>query len=419
MKAIDRQRALFLSGFAGKPASIPLHFENLESKARRQMTPAAFAGVQGGAGLGRTLKANTDRLTEYQLVPNVLRDVTQVNTGVSLFGCTYDHAFLLAPVGVLEAAHPEADRAVVAAAAKHRVPMIFSSQASVSMEKCANVMGNSPRWFQLYVSKSKDLVISFIRRAEHVGAQVLVITVDTTLLGWRVQDLERGYLPFMHGKGLGQYLEDPIFQQMVLDFVPDATKPSITPVTIWNVLQMAKRFPGNTLTNLTSGRALKSIQTFLSSFSKPDLTWDDIEWIRNQTQLPIVLKGIQSVADAKKAEEIGVDGIVVSNHGGRQLDGAMASIDALEAISRANIFRGDILFDSGIRGGADVVKACALGAKAVLVGRPYVYALACGGQGGVQELLENYISEVELSLALCGCSSFGNLNRDHLFIAQG
>ncbi|HWE43044.1 MAG TPA: alpha-hydroxy-acid oxidizing protein, partial [Gemmatimonadaceae bacterium] len=204
----ERQRRIFLDGVAGRRPAIPVDAARLEDAARAVMSAEAFAYVAGGAGAERTMAANREAFERWRIVPRVLRDVSERDSSITLFGQRLPSPMLLAPIGVLEMAHRDADLAVARAAAAEGVPMIFSSQASVSMEQCAAAMGDAPRWFQLYWSRSDDLVRSFVRRAEGCGCSAIVLTLDTTLLGWRTRDLDLGYLPFLRGKGIAQYVTD-------------------------------------------------------------------------------------------------------------------------------------------------------------------------------------------------------------------
>jgi lactate 2-monooxygenase len=277
-------------------------------------------------------------------------------------------------------------------------------------------MGDNPRWFQLYWSKSNELVQSFIQRAEKCGCTALVVTLDTTLLGWRTRDLELGYLPFLEGKGIAQYTSDPVFQKLLDE--PDDSEPIKRKVTLQSVqglITMTKNYPGsNFFKKLASGRPLKAVRKFVSIYSNPATTWNDLAWLRQQTKLPILLKGILHSDDARKAVDSGMNGIIISNHGGRQVDGSIATLDALPKIVEAIQNKIPVLLDSGVRGGADVFKALALGAKAVCIGRPYVYGLTIAGEEGVRTVIQNIISDFELTMGLAGCKNISEINRDAL-----
>ena len=251
------------------------------------------------------------------------------------------------------------------------------------MEDCAAVMGDAPRWFQLYWSTSNELVASFVSRAEACGCEAIVVTLDTTMLGWRCRDLDLAYLPFAVGKGIAQYTSDPVFRSLLKPGKLEGGKPTLKGIR--SMLEVNDAYPGGVFKNMRSGMAIAAVRTFLSIYSRPSLTWDDLPFLRERTKLPILLKGIQHPEDARLAVEHGVDGIVVSTHGGRQVDGALGSLDSLPRVVAAVDGRIPVLLDSGIRGGADVFKALALGARAVLIGRPYVYGLALAGEDGVRE----------------------------------
>lgn len=405
--ANQRQTDIYLDGAAGRLLPIPVDPRELELRARAQLPPEAFDYLAGGAGLECTMQANRDAFDRWRIVPRMLRDVAERDGSVELFGRRLPSPLLTAPVGVLELAHPEADRAVVRATATCGVPAIFSNQASVPMEECAAAMGDGPRWFQLYWSKSNDLVASFVQRAERCGCEAIVVTLDTTMLGWRTRDLDHAFLPFLRGLGIAQYTSDPVFNRLVdaaLTAPPAAAagpKPSLA--AVGTLLAMARRHPGGLVGNLRSGRARAAVRTFVGIYSRPSLTWADLPFLREHTKLPILLKGIQHPDDARRALDAGIDGLVVSNHGGRQIDGAIGSLDALPAIAAAVAGRVPVLFDSGIRTGADVFKALALGARAVLLGRPVAYALALAGQAGVECLLKNFAADFELTMGLAGC----------------
>ncbi|MDB4950431.1 MAG: FMN-dependent alpha-hydroxy acid dehydrogenase [Gemmatimonadetes bacterium] len=403
----ERQRAVYLGGVAGRKPLVPVDLSRLEAAARKAMTAEAFAYVAGGAGAESTMAANRAAFERWRIVPRVLRDVEVRDTSVELFGRRLPAPLLLAPIGVLEMAHAQADLAVARAAASLGVPMVFSNQGSVPMEACAAAMGGSPRWFQLYWSRDDALVRSLVRRAEACGCEAIVLTLDTTMLGWRARDLDLAYLPFLRGRGIAQYTSDPVFLASLDDPLPGAPAGAarVNLHSLRALAQMVRRHPGRFAANLRSGVARKAVQRFVATYSRPSLTWDDLSFLRGLTTLPIVLKGIQHPDDAHMAVERGMDGVVVSNHGGRQVDGAIGSLDALPAVVDAVGGRVPVLFDSGVRGGADVFKALALGATAVCLGRPYVYGLALAGEAGVREVVQNVLAELDLTLGLAGCRS--------------
>ena len=413
-----RQEEIYLGGVAGKKPAVPTVMADLEQAARRKMSVQGFAYVAGGAGLESTVLANRRAFERWRIVPRVLRDVSERDTSVELFGTTLPSPLLLAPIGVLEMAHREADLAVARAAAAEGAPFTFSSQASVPMEQCAAAMdevtGGAPRWFQLYYSRSDDLVLSFVARAEACGCTAIVVTLDTTLLGWRTRDLDLAYLPFLRGKGIAQYTSDPVFISWLEDNPPEQGDRRVTLSSALALLQMTRAHPGSFRANLRSGKPVAAVQRFIQGYSKPSLSWSDIDFLRAHTDLPILLKGVLHPDDAKEGLEHGVDGFVVSNHGGRQVDGAVAALDALPGVVAAAQGR-PVLMDSGVRGGADMFKALALGAAAVCVGRPYVYALAVAGERGVREVIRNFRADFDLTLGLAGCRSVWEIGRERLF----
>ena len=403
-----RQTALFVAGLAGRRAEVPVDPARLARRARRRLSAEAWAYLAGGAGSERTIAANRAAFDRWRIVPRVLRDVSRRDMGIELFGRKLPSPLLLAPIGVLELAHRDADLAVARAAAAEGVPFVFSSQASVPMEECAAAMGGAPRWFQLYWSRSTEQVASFVRRAEACACDAIVLTLDTTMLGWRPQDLDLGYLPFLRGMGIAQYTSDPVFMAHLDDELPDRTVPPEPPMTLATVragLAMLRRHPGGMRAAVRSGEARKAVRRFLATYSRPSLTWADLRVLRGLTTRPVVLKGVLHPDDARRAVDEGVDGIIVSNHGGRQVDGAIGALDALPAVVDAVAGRAAVLFDSGIRGGADAFIAMALGARAVLVGRPYAYGLAIAGERGVREVIANVRAELDLTMGLAGCTT--------------
>ncbi len=413
--AVDRQKEIYTGGFAGHTSEIKIDLAQLEQIAKTKLTPQAFAYIAGGAGIEGTMLANRQSFDRYKIIPRMLVDVGVRDIGIELFGKKYETPFLIAPIGVLEMAHPDADLAVARAASALKIPYIFSNQASVAMEDTAAVMGNNPKWFQLYWSKSNDLVASLVARAEKSGCEAIAVTLDTTLLGWRTRDLDLAYLPFLEGKGIAQYTSDPVFQKMMDEEAGESPASNLTMQSLLGLIKMVKRYPGNGFfSKLRSGRPVKAVRKFIGTYSNPSTTWEDLKFLRAHTRLPIVLKGIQHPDDARKAMDFGMDGVIVSNHGGRQVDGAIGSFDALPGIVEAINEKIPVLFDSGVRGGADVFKALAMGAKGVCIGRPYVYGLAINGQQGVCDVLRNFMADFELTMGLSGCRNIKEITRDCL-----
>ena len=410
------QARIYREGAFGRLPTVPVSPAALERAARRRMSRAAYAYVAGAAGQERTARANTDAFRRWSVVPRMMRDTTARNTSVELFGRRLPAPVLLAPIGVLEMAHPGADVAVAEAASSLGLPMVFSTQASRSMEDCAAVMEGSPRWYQLYWSSSDELVASFLSRAERAGCEAVVVTLDTSVLGWRPRDLDGGYLPFAHGRGIAQYTSDPVFRRLVQQRVahpdPTATRPRPTPGAVRTLVDLSRAYPGRFGDNLRSPYPRAAVETFLEVFSRSSLTWADLPSLRSMTSLPILVKGLLSADDADRALDAGVDGIVVSNHGGRQVDSALAALDALPGVVDRVDGRVPVLMDSGIRSGADIVTALALGAAAVSVGRPYVYGLALAGADGVRAVLEHLLAELDLTMALTGVTSMAEITRE-------
>lgn len=419
INASERQRNIFLNGISGQRPELPIDLEALETPASSKLSKEAFAYIAGGAGKGHTMENNRSDFRNWRILPRMLKNVAVRDTSIELFGQRLNTPLLLCPIGVLELAHPEADVAVAKAAAKYEIPMIFSNQASVAMEETAAAMGNAPRWFQLYWSKSNDLISSFVKRAEQSGCSAIVVTLDTNILGWRTQDLDLAYLPFLQAKGIAQYVSDPVFQQLMNQESEDADPPKrkLNYNTLLSIYQLMKNYPDSFFQNLKTQRPLKAVRTFINTFSRPSLTWEELPFLRHQTQLPILLKGILHPEDAKRAIEYGMDGVIVSNHGGRQVDGAISSIAALPKVVEAVAGKIPVLVDSGIRTGADIFKALALGASAVCLGRPYVYGLALAGQAGVEAVLQNLLSDFELTMALSGCKAIEEID-DTKVVAQ-
>ena len=409
-----RQAAIYRSGISGIRPSVPTSWPALVARAERRMSREGFAYLAGGAGSESTIFNNRNGFDEWQIVPRVLRDVSRRDLSVTLFGQTLPAPLLLAPVGVSSMAHSEADVGAAKAAAAESIPMVFSNQASRSMEDCAAVMGDSPRWFQLYWSTVDDLVESFVKRAEACGCAALVVTLDTTMLGWRSRDLDLASLPFAHGWGIAQYTSDPVFQALVAERVAAGQhsgedKPRVTAAAIRTLLDIARAHPGSARDNLRSPVPRAAVQTFLDIYSRPSITWADLAWLRARTRLPIILKGVLHPDDARMALDHGVDGLIVSTHGGRQVDGSIGAVQALPGVVEAVGARVPVLMDSGIRGGADVFKAINLGADAVLIGRAWAYGLAIAGWEGARDVIRNIIGELDLTMGLTGCASLDDV----------
>ncbi len=379
---MQRQLQIYLAGMSQETPATPPSYAALKDKAREVLTPEAFGYLAGGAGSEDTMRANREAFRRWRIVPRLLRDVAARDLRVELFGKKLRAPLLLAPIGVQSILHPEAEAAVARAAASLDVPVILSTASSKSIEEVAAANGDGTRWFQLYWPKRNDLAASLLRRAEAAGYTAVVVTLDTYLLAWRDRDIQHAYLPFLYGEGLANYFSDPVFRAGLAE--PPEENPT------------------------------QAILYFATLFSNPALTWGDLAFLRTHTRLPVLLKGILHPDDARKAVDHGVDGLVVSNHGGRQMDGSLAALDALPAVVEAVGGNLPVLFDSGIRRGADVFKAVALGARAVLLGRPYAFGLAVGGQKGVADVVHNLLADLDLTLGLAGCRSFAEVGRANL-----
>jgi lactate 2-monooxygenase len=378
----DYQIGIYMQGMIGMKPSLPLNLEELERQAREKIDPRAYWYVAGGAGAEDTVKTNRDAFAKWQIVPRMLRNVKQRNHATTLFGKTMPAPVMLAPVGVQEIVHPEAERAVARAAKSLDVPMILSTLSSTKLEDVAEIMGDASRWFQLYWPGDPEVTKSLIRRAEAAGYGAIVVTLDTRLMGWREHDLQEAYLPFLEGKGIANYVSDPAFRA-ALEETPEENPRG-------------------------------AIAHWATVYADPSQTWDDLKLIRDTTKLPVLLKGILHPEDAQLALKHGMDGIVVSNHGGRQLGGSISGLDALPAIADAVGGKCPVLLDSGVRYGSDVVKALALGADAVLLGRPFIWGLAVAGEEGVREVVRRFLADYDLAMALAGFNSPSELSCDVL-----
>jgi lactate 2-monooxygenase len=383
MSGLERQTAIYLSGVSGLRPRVPLDVDELEARAKRAMSAEAFAYVAAGAGNEDTVAGNREAFRRWRIVPRMLRDVSERDTTVELFGRKLPGPFLLAPIGVLELAHRHADAAVARAARTEGMPVVFSNQASVPMERCAELLGDGPRWFQLYWSRSDELVESFVRRAERCGCGAIVVTLDTTILGWRPRDLTPAFLPFLRGKGIAQYTSDPTFRRLMEEQTEGglgSRQPRPTPAALRTLIQLTRRYPDRFLRTLLSGSGRAAVQRFVEIYSRPSLTWDDLPFLRERTKLPT----------------------------------AIATLEALPAVVEAVGGRVPVLLDSGVRGGADAFKALALGAAAVLLGRPYVYGLAIAGERGVREVIQNHLADFDLTMGLAGCRSVAEIGPECL-----
>jgi lactate 2-monooxygenase len=373
------QYEIYLQGLADQLPELPVSWPELERAAADKLDAGARGYVFGGAGSEDTQRENLEAFRRRRIVPRMLRDVSVRDLRTTVLGTAMPAPVLLAPVGVQSIIHPEGELAVARAAAGLGVPMVASTASSFTMEEIAEAGGaDAPRWYQLYWPRTDDLAQSFVARAEAAGYGAIVVTLDTPLLAWRPRDLAGAYLPFLKSIGIANYLSDPVFRA-ALERTPEEDPQA-------------------------------AVGHFVGQFSNPGATWEGVDRLRAMTDLPLVLKGINHPDDALEARARGVDGVIVSNHGGRQVDGAIGALDALPAVAEAVGDDLTVLFDSGIRGGADVAKALALGADAVLLGRPYLWGLALAGEAGVRIVLRSLLGELDLTLALSGHTSPATLD---------
>ena len=375
------QNEIYLGGLADQRPDLPITYADLEARAREVLTPEAYAYVAGGASSEDTMRENLEAFRRWRIVPRMLRDISIRDLSTEVLGTRLPAPVLLAPIGVLGIVHTEGERAVARAAASLGIPFVLSTAASNSMEDVAAEAGGVPRWFQLYWPNDEAVAESFIERAEEAGYSALVVTLDVPQLAWRPRDLQGAFLPFLKSEGIANYLADPAFRSQ-LDQPPEENP---------------------------QGAVLR----WVGVFPHPTLTWERLGWLRERTSLPVLLKGVLDPDDARRAVDAGVDGLVVSNHGGRQVDGSIASLDALPAVVEAAASL-PVLLDSGVRTGADAVKALALGARAVLVGRPYVWGLGIGGEDGVRHVLRSFLNDLDLTMGLSGLTRVSEIDRSIL-----
>ena len=368
-----RQLEIYATGEPAQPTSI----ERLRRLAEEQLDPKAWGYLEGSAGSEDTARENLEAFRRWRIVPRMMRGVSQPDLSIELLGQKLPSPILLAPIGVQGILHADAEVAVAKAASSLDVPIVLSTVSSKPLEDVSTAMNGRPRWFQLYWSRDRELAASFLRRAESAGYSALVVTLDTLQLGWRPRDLDHGYLPFRDGQGMANYITDPVFRASLGDGDP----------------------------------AQAAARRFAQVFADPSLTWESLPFLRENTCVPIVVKGILHPDDARRAVACGVDGVIVSNHGGRQVDGGIAALDALPGVVEAVGSRVPVLFDSGIRRGSDVIKALALGARAVLLGRPYAYGLSVRGEDGVRDVLRNLLAELDVTMSLAGFASTDALDR--------
>jgi lactate 2-monooxygenase len=381
------QYEIYLGGMAGQRPDHPVGWAALEAAAAETLADEPRGYLFGGAGTEDTMRENLAAFTRHRIVPRMLNDVSERDLRRTVLGTEMAVPVLMSPIGVQSILHPEGELASARAAARAGITATASTASSFTLEEIAEAGDGASQWFQLYWPKGRELAASIVGRAEAAGYTALVVTLDTWLLGWRPRDLQLAYLPFLQSIGIANYLADPVFRS-TLDETPE-------------------------------DNPMGAVGQFVGVFSNPSVTWEDLAWLRSITSLPIVLKGVLDPGDALRAAEAGVEGVIVSNHGGRQVDGAIATLDALPGVVRAAGDRLTILLDSGVRSGSDGLKALALGADAVMLGRPCMWGLATGGEEGVYRVLRSFLAELDLALALSGHRSVDELTPDCLTASPG
>ncbi|RRO18012.1 lactate 2-monooxygenase [Saccharopolyspora rhizosphaerae] len=378
----DYQLEIYLNGLSGVLPDLPMEFEELEERAEAAMSPSVWSYVHGGAGSERTQRANVTAFDRWGVVPRMFVGATERDLEVDLFGLTLPSPVFMAPIGVLGICGQDGhgDLATARAAAQSGVPMVASTLSSDPLEDVAAEFGDTPGFFQLYTPKDRDLAESLVRRAEKAGYKGIVVTLDTWIPGWRPRDLATSNFPQLRGHCLSNYFTDPVFRAG-LDTSPEEDPQA-------------------------------AVLRWVSTFGNP-LTWNDLPWLRSLTDLPLIVKGLCHPDDVRRAKDGGVDGIYCSTHGGRQADGGLPALEVLpEVVEAADGM--PVLFDSGVRSGADVIKALALGATAVGIGRPYAYGLALGGTAGVVHVVRSLLAEADLIMAVDGYPTLSDLTRDAL-----
>lgn len=355
-------------------APFPICFADLEKAVAEKIAAGPFGYIRSGAGGEQTLHNNRAAFKKYSIVPRFLNDVSNVDTSIHLFGKTYPTPLLFAPVGMNGMVHVEGELAVVRAARHLNIPYIQSTVSTYALEEVAEAAPTATKWFQLYWSTNEAIAYSMAARAEAAGFEAIVLTIDTVMLGWREEDVRNQFSPLKLGYAKGNYMNDPVFTASL----PDDSFESY-------------------------------VQGVLQNVFHPTLNWEHVRELKRRTNLPILLKGILHAEDARLAIDNGIDGIIVSNHGGRQLDGVIGSLDALPAIVETVNGQIPIILDSGVYRGMDALKALALGADAVAIGRPFVYGLALNGQQGVEKVMTNLYDELKVSIALAGVTSVKGL----------
>ena len=380
------QNEIYLAGLGGIRPELPMTAAGLEQRAREVLSPEAFAYVAGNASTERTTQANLRAFDRHRIVPRMLRGTAGPEArdlSVEVLGTRLAAPVLTAPIGVLELVHAEGELAVAEVTRELGVGSVLSTVSSVPLEQVGEAAGEW--WYQLYWPSDHDVARSFVQRAEKAGAKAIVVTADTPGMGWRPRDLELAHLPFLQGKGMANYLTDPVFRSRL------ATPPEES--------EEARRI---------------ATLTWVGMFGNHTVRLKDVARLREWTDLPIAVKGLLHPDDARAAVDAGAAGVIVSNHGGRQVDGAIAALDALGPVADAVGDRADVLFDSGIRGGSDIVVALALGARAVLYGRPWAYGLGLAGRDGIRHALRVLLADLDVTMGLAGCATAAGVGREVL-----
>ncbi len=378
----DYQMDIYSAALAGVAPTMPMDYAELEARASKAMPPGVLSYVAGGAGDETTQRANVDAFKRWGLIPRMLVGATERDMSVELWGMKLPSPIFLAPVGVIGlcAQDGHGDIATAQAAARTGVPMFASTLTVDPLEEVAAHFGETPGIFSLYTPNDRDLAESFVARAEAAGYRGIAVTLDTWIPGWRPRDLQVGNFPQLRGHALANYTSDPVFQAML---------------------------PAD-----ARGDARSAVPTWAPLFGN-SLTWEDLAWLRSITKLPLILKGVCHPEDVRRARDAGVDGIYCSNHGGRQANGGLPALDCLPAVVEAADGL-PVLFDSGVRSGADVIKAIALGASAVGIGRPYVWGMALDGADGVVHVLRSILAEADLIMAVDGYRTLADLTPESL-----
>ncbi len=378
----DLQNEIYFRGLSAELPALPMTAAGLDAAAKKTLSAQAYAYVAGSASSERTADANITAFDRHRIVPRMWRgssapDGRDLRTTV--LGTELAAPVLTAPVGVLELVHPAAECAVAEATKGLGIGTVVSTASSTPMEDVAAAAGDW--WFQLYWPADDEVARSLVERAASAGAKAIVVTADTPGMGWRPRDLELAHLPFLQAKGLANYFSDPVFRSR-LNAPPEASE---------EARQMA-------------------VLAWIGMFGNHTLRLKDVARLQEWTDLPVVVKGVLHPDDASALLDTGATGVIVSNHGGRQVNGAIAALDALPGVAAAVGDRGTVLFDSGIRCGADVVIALALGADAVLYGRPWVYGLGVAGKAGVEHALRCLLADVDLTMAMAGIRSVTDID---------